>query len=181
MNRRLLLPASALLAATCVLAADAFNIRPGLWNMTTTMTMAGAPLYIDGMPESARSEYAKQWAGTANKPITDTDDNCITAEDLRKANLFEDMTKGREQSCKPTITKQTATAMAGVLECKDAKTTTRTEMEYTAASPTTFKGKMKSTITSPNGTTTMSVDMTGKWVAASCPKDDESEDTDSED
>ena len=61
--------------------------------------------------------------------------------------------------------------MVGSLECKDAKTTTKTELNYAADSPTSFKGTLKSTITSPNGVTTMNFAMSGKWLAASCPVD----------
>jgi hypothetical protein len=173
---RIFVPA-AVLAATVAFAAEPMNIRQGRWSVTSTMVLGGAPLYVDGMPEAGRAEYAKSWAKQVGKPTTDTDDDeCITAKDIREMDFFKDMKEGNAKSCKQTITKQSATAMAGTLECKDAKTTTRTELDYVASSPTSFKGSFKSTMTSPNGTTTMTITMAGKWLAASCPAEDDEDD-----
>jgi hypothetical protein len=173
---RILLPAAALVAAVAF-AAQPMNIRPGNWTVTTTMTMGGAPLYVEGMPAAGRAEYAKTWATQVGKPISQTDEECITEKEVREMDVFKDMQRDAK-SCKTTITRQTATAVAGTMECTDAKTSTRTVVDYTATSPTTFRGSFKSTTTSPNGTTTMDLAMSGKWLAASCPAGDDDEDSD---
>ncbi len=164
--------ACAAVTAVIAYAADAFNVKPGLWEVTTTMTTGGAPLYVDGMPESGRASYAQAWAKDVGKPKTSQDRQCITAKELQQSKLFEGLaTQGK--SCKQTIAKQTVTAVVATSDCKDAKTTTRTAIEYVAVNPQSFNGSMKSTLTSPNGVTTMSIAINGKWVGASCPDEDE--------
>ena len=158
--------------AALVSAAESLNIRPGLWKTTSTMTLGGAPVYIDGMNDAQRAQYAKSWAQTANKPTSDDSEECITAKDIQEANLFKDL-KEEGKACKESNVRMTGTVMTATLDCKDAKTSTHTEVDYTAASPTSFKGSIKSTITSPNGTTTMNVTMSGTFKSASCPKDED--------
>jgi hypothetical protein len=159
-------------AATVAVAAEPLNIRPGQWKISTALTPAGAPLYIEGLPATAGSDYAKQWAKDAGKTQTNVDEDCITEKDIHDIDFFKDMKDG-SQSCRESLVKQTSTAIVATLDCKDAKTTTRTELNYQADSPTSFRGTLKSTVTSPNGVTTMTATIDAKWVAASCPKGDD--------
>jgi hypothetical protein len=157
-------------------AAEPINIKPGLWEVTQTMTMSGAPLYVEGMSAASRAEYARSWEKTAGKPETDHDKQCITASDIKEAHLFQNRSSEGQQ-CKQSVKKQTATAWSASSECKDAKTTNLLELDYSAPSPDHFTGTMKSTVTSPNGKTVIDLRMSGKWIGASCPADDaESED-----
>lgn len=160
-------------------AAESINIKPGLWEITKTMTMSGAPLYIEGMPAAGRAEYAKSWEKTANKPSTDTDKQCITAKDIKESKLFEDKSSEGKQ-CKNTVKKQTSTALNASSECKDAKTTNVIDFDYAAPSPERFTGSVKSTSTSPNGKTVIDLKMSGKWLAASCPDEDADENSEEE-
>lgn len=173
----LLIPCAAALAIAAS-AAEPFNIRPGLWKMSTTLTTGGAPLYIQGMPEAGRAEYARSWARDVGKPATDQEDECVTEKDIRR-DLLKDL-RDQTKSCKEVIARQTASALVATVECKDANSTTRTEIDYSAESPTSLKGTLKSTIQSPNGTTTMHIALAGKWVAASCPADLVEEEAESE-
>jgi hypothetical protein len=156
------------------LAAESLNIRPGLWEVTQTMTMSGAPLYVEGMPAAGRAEYAKSWAKDVGKPQTDTDKQCITEKDIKNAKVFENPSQEGKQ-CKVTTSKQTSTAWVASSECKDAKTTNLIQLDYAAPAPERFTGSMKSTMTSPNGKTVIDMKMSGKWVGASCPDEDAEE------
>jgi hypothetical protein len=175
MTRILTTLLAATVAATTVssvLAAEPINIKPGLWDTTQTMTMSGAPLWVEGMNAAQRAEYAKSWAKTANKPETEHDKQCITAKDIKEAHLFQDQsTEGKQ--CTQTVKSQTSTAWRASSECKDKNTTNVLEIDYTAPVPDRFTGSMKSTLTSPNGKTVIDVRMSGKWIGASCPKEDD--------
>jgi hypothetical protein len=181
---RILAFAAAAAFSSTTFAAEPINIKPGLWDVTQTITMSGAPLYVEGMNAASRAEYAKSWEKTANKPTTDQDQQCITARDIKEAHLFQDRSSAGKQ-CRQTVKKQTSTAWSASSECKDEKTTNVLELDYTAPSPDRFTGAVKSTLTSPNGKTVVDMKMSGKWVGASCPNedgDDESEeDASSED
>lgn len=174
-TRILTLAVAATLSSTAF-AAEPINIKPGLWDVTQTMTMSGAPLYVEGMNAASRAEYAKSWATTANKPTTDQDQQCITAKEIKEAHLFQDgSSKGKQ--CKQTVKKQTSTAWSASSDCKDEKTTNVLEIDYAAPSPERFTGTVKSTLTSPNGKTVIDMKMSGKWVGASCPNEDEDSDS----
>jgi hypothetical protein len=171
--------AAAAAAFSGAFAAEQINIKPGLWDVTQTMTMSGAPLYVEGMNAASRADYAKSWEKTVNKPETDHDQQCITAKDIKEARLFQNRgSKG--QQCKETVKKQTSTAWSGTSECKDEKTTNLVEIDYAAPSPDRFTGTVKSTSTSPNGKTVIEIKMSGKWSAASCPKEDEDSESNSD-
>lgn len=166
----------ALLGAAAAFAAEQLDLRPGYWTITTTMTTGGAPLYVEEMTAANRADYAKTWAKDVGKPHVETDDDCITAKDISDAKFFDGFDQ-EGKACKKTLTKQSARALAGTVECSDAKTKTRTELDFAADSPTTFRGSIKSTLTSPNGTTTMSISLAGKLKAASCPADEDDSDS----
>jgi Protein of unknown function (DUF3617) len=168
---RILTLAVATAISSTAFAAEPINIKPGLWDVTQTMTMSGAPLYVPGMNAASRAEYAKSWEKTANKPTTDQDQQCITAKDIKEARVFQDRsTEGKQ--CKHTVKKQTSTAWSASSDCKDDKTANLLEVDYAAPSPDRFTGTMKSTLTSPNGKTIIDMKMSGKWVGASCPDED---------
>jgi hypothetical protein len=160
--------------AALVSAAETFNIRPGLWKTHTTLTFGGAPLYIAEMNDAQRANYAKSWAQQVNKPSSDDDEDCITAKDIQEATLLKDL-KLEDQSCKESNVRMTGTVMTATIDCKSGKTSTHIEVDYVASSPTALKGTIKSSITSPNGVTTMTASMSGTFKAASCPKEDEDE------
>jgi hypothetical protein len=145
MNLRHLLPA-ALAVATVALAADTFNIRPGHWSITTTSNLGG-------------------------KVVNDTEEECITAKDIRDASLMKGL-HDEGDACKASMLKQSATVLAGVIDCKNEYGNSHTEVDYTAASPTSFKGTLKSTMKNAAGTQTLSIAVAAKWLAASCPKED---------
>jgi hypothetical protein len=166
--------ACAAIALPCVSSAAEFNVKPGLWEFNQTMTMSGAPIYIEAMTPAQRAEYAKDWAKTAGKPSTDVDQECITAKDIKDAKLFKD--QGQEgKQCSNKVTKETSTAWSGTSDCKDAKTSTRMQMDYTAPSPERITGLIKSSTASPNGTTVFEIKFSGKWIGASCPDEEQEE------
>jgi hypothetical protein len=167
--------AAAALALPCAsFAVEPLNIKPGLWEVTQTMTMSGAPMYVEGMPEAGRANYAKQWAQQAGKPKTDVDQECITAKEIKEAKVFEHGSDESKQ-CKQTVSKQSSTAWVASSECKDAKTTNVVQLDYAAPSPERFSGTVKSTTDSPNGKTIIELKLDGKWKAASCPAEEEEE------
>jgi hypothetical protein len=161
-------------------AAEQLNVRPGLWDVTQTMTTSGAPLYVEGMTAAARENYAKTWAKDVGKPHTDRDKQCITEKDIKETLLF-DKSSQRGKQCTNKVSKQTSTAWAATADCKDEKTTTLSEMSFTAPSPQSFSGAMKSTMTTPNGKTLVDLKVSGKWLAASCPDAEPEASDDSED
>lgn len=173
---------AALIAPVIEAAAEPLDIRPGLWDMTKTLTVSGAPPYVEGL--SVNSEYAAMWKKSVGKPETERDYDCLTKEDIDGSQLFEDMQKQGMQ-CERTTKTQSARTWVVTVECQGNKQTTRMQLDVTSASSDRMKGSIKSTTTSPNGVTVMDIKVEGRWVAESCeaPEEDaeEGEETSDED
>lgn len=154
-------------------------MRPGLWEVTQTMTTSGAPLYVEAMSPAQRAMYAEAWKKEVGKSTTGVENECLTAEEIREARVFESAAEEGKQ-CKQTVTKQSSTAWVASSECKDSKTTNLIQLDYAAPSPDRFTGTVKSTSTSPNGKTIIEIKLAGKWIGASCPAEDEEDSDDAE-
>jgi uncharacterized protein DUF3617 len=174
----LLITVSALVAAPAI-AAETLDVKPGYWDFSQTMTASGAPIYVEAMTPAQRAEYAKSWAQDAGKPNTSNEKQCITAKDVKEATLFKDQSQEGKQ-CKQTVGKATKTAWSASVDCKDGKSTTHTQADYTAPSSDKLSGAVKSSTTSPNGVTVIEFKFSGKWIAAACPAEDSAEPEESE-
>lgn len=89
----LLLPAGAL--------ADRLNIKPGLWETTSTTHTSGVPplpkAMLDKMTPAQRADMEASMKEAAKGPQTGTERECIAEQDLQ--NPFESDTEG----CTDTI------------------------------------------------------------------------------
>ena len=127
------------------LADQPFNIRPGMWNVTTT---------ID--------------AGNGAHSLTHRD--CITTEDIRTTRLLQ-LAAQEGRSCTSQVTRQSASTLEGVVECTSAAGKSRVQVSFTASSPTKLAGTMRATgAGSPNG---IDMAISAEWAGAACPVDEE--------
>jgi hypothetical protein len=86
----------------------------------------------------------------------------VTAEDLKSLKLGK-TNDSDDDNCKVVSSKITATSGDVVRECKGDMPRTETA-HYEAPTPQT----MKAHILTKSATGTMTVDVTGKWIAAAC-------------
>jgi len=161
-------------------AAETLDVKPGEWEFSQTMTASGAPIYIEAMTPAQRAAYAQSWKEDAGKPSSTVEKQCITAKDLKDSMLFKDQLQEGKQ-CTQNVGKASKTAWSAAVECKDAKTSTKTQADYTAPSPERLSGSVKSSTTSPNGVTVIEFKFSGKWLGAVCSEEDADESSDSDD
>jgi hypothetical protein len=161
-------------------AADTLDVKPGEWEFSQTMMSSGAPIYIEAMTPAQRAAYAKSWAQGAGKPNSSVEKQCITAEDVKDSMLFKDQSQEGKQ-CKQNVARSTKTAWSATVDCKDGKSSTHTQADYSAPSPQKLSGVVKSSTTSPNGVTVIDFKFTGKWIGAVCSDKDAKESADSGD
>lgn len=160
-------------------AAESLDVKPGEWEFSQTMTASGAPIYVEAMTPAQRAAYAKSWEQGAGKPNSSVEKQCITEKDVKDAMLFQDQSQEGKQ-CTQSVGRATKTAWSASVECKDAKTSTRTQADYTAPSPDRLNGAVKSSTTSPNGVTVIEFKFTGKWIGAVCSDEDAEQSSGSE-
>src|SRR5690606_21324190 len=92
-----------ILGVSLIAAADQpFDIRPGLWNLTTTMD-----------------------AGNGTDTISSS--SCITPDDVRNARLLQ-LAREPRRSCTSQVTRQSASTLEGAIECPTASGISRTRV-----------------------------------------------------
>lgn len=139
--RRKLCLLSALCVSMLAAADQPFDIRPGLWKVALTIDAGGGA-------------------------HTRSNTSCITAEDLRSARALQ-LTSRPDASCRSEVTRQSATALEGVVHCAAGGFNSRTDVSYAASSPTRFSGTMRAT--GGNAPQPVAVKIDAEWVGAQCP------------
>jgi hypothetical protein len=135
------------------LLAQGFGARPGTWQFTITMK---GDMPMQGLPPEVAKELAAQLA----KPQTTS--SCLTAEDLKELNLGQTEESGDDE-CELISSKVTATMADFVRECTGDETYTDTA-HFEAPTPQTLTGN----ISRRSAAGTMTINTTGRWVAAAC-------------
>lgn len=144
MRHILLLPA-ALGASMLAIADQPFDIRPGLWKVTTTLD-----------------------AGSGTDALSRN--RCITADDILSARLLQPA-GDRSRSCTSLVTRQSASTLEGTIECTTPAGVSRTQVSFVASSPTKLVARMQ--VAGPGSPNGVEVAITAEWSSAACPLADE--------
>jgi len=155
--------------------AETLDIKTGLWETTTTMTMTGMtggamaskePDYSKMPPEQAArmKEMMKTMRG---EPKTEITRSCITQEQLDKDRFDE-----HESNCTRTVLEKTKTLVHMTLACKSEHGGTgQGEFRYEAPNRETLKGGFEmTTMPAKGGPIHMKSEMKGHWLSADCGK-----------
>jgi len=113
---RVLLP-FLLLCPIASWAADVFDVKPGLWNVTNTMQMSGLPPIpnLDQMPAEQRARIEGAIQNMASAPRTTTVKSCITREGIDKAIARSSSTMAN--SCAPKLVSMSASKVEMHIDC----------------------------------------------------------------
>jgi len=142
-----------IVSLTVVVFAQAFNARVGTWEFTVAMQGA---IPMEGVPPEMRAQIEAEM----RKPKVYK--SCVTAEDLKSLKLGK-TSDSDDDECHVVTSNITATAGDVVRECTGDKPRTDTA-HYEAPTPQTLKAH----ISSKSSTGTMTMNVTGKWIAAAC-------------
>ena len=149
--------------AVLVAQKSPLNLKAGLWEMTIQVNMPGGiPPGVDTskMTPEQKTRMETMMKGRLGGTPTVTQ-SCVTQEDLDKNQVQKDP-PGSE--CKTVVTKATATLVEYTQTCTGTMAGVR-EARLEAPTPTTMTMVAKSSSGTGAG---MTVNMTGKWLAASC-------------
>jgi len=139
--------------AVVTILAQGFDLRTGAWSMT--MTMEGA-MPMDGLPPAARAAMEAEM----KKPQVFT--TCVTAEDLKNLNLGKNEDSDDEE-CSVVSLKASGKVADITRKCEGDEPSTETS-HFEAPTPQTMRG----TVAKKTAKGTMTVNLSGKWVAATC-------------
>jgi len=160
------------LLAGAAWAADApppLDIRPGMWEGTTTTETTGTPaippeILAKMTPEQKAMLEARMKAG----PKTTVRKHCITKEELNKGLMFGD----DHGSCQRTVVSGASRKQEIRIECGNAGIKSSGTIHVEAIDPEHVKFSVQ--VTSGDGSHSMKINTTGtsKWVSAPCTSDE---------
>ncbi len=153
-------------AAVAVADAPALDVKMGLWEVTTSMQIAGQMPAFDTSkltPEQkAQVEKMMQSMMAAHTRMTQM---CMTQEKFEQSTFLMDDDSGAK--CKQTLTTNSKSTLDSTVECSGARTTTA-RMHIDARSPTSVEGTIDTVGTDQGKSITVAMKLTGKWLGADC-------------
>jgi hypothetical protein len=167
-----------LLAAGCMAAAaDPLNVKPGLWETTSTgtTTRTGTPMGPDAAtlnamtPEQRAQMEALLKRQTSGQPTVRTNQSCVTAEQVAKGlGNFADTPSPR---CKTEVLQKTPTDYHFRQVCSEGGSgQSDVEIKLHLDSPESATMTMDGVHTSDGRTVKMSHKAVSKWIGSDCGK-----------
>lgn len=150
MLNRLALPTLALFLFAAPAMTDNLNIKPGLWEFTSTSQTKGAPPIsaqekaemekaMASMPPDRRAKMEEAMkAAQAGAGTPHVHKSCVTKEDLSKPMDFGD----EKQECKKTILKSTSSEQDVRVDCTSGTHKSTGTMHFVANNSESVTGAM---------------------------------------
>ena len=150
-----------------MLAADALDVKPGLWETTTVTTSAGMPALpkemLDQLPpaQKAQMESAMKQMGIG-APSTRSDKSCVTAEDLKKG-IFSAAQENQPPGCKFEGVTSTSKRQEMTMNCSG-------EMQATGklVVDAIDSGNVRGQMDMKSAMVTMNMKFTSRWLSTAC-------------
>jgi hypothetical protein len=166
------LAAGVVLAISALAYAQAFNVKPGLWETTSQGSMGGMPQ----MPQVDTSKMTPEQAAMvaaamaraqgAGSPRATTVQKCWTKEDIAKQAFTG---KEMEQGCTQSVVSKTATSIEMKFECTNPDHPASGTLKVTSTDSEHVSGTMAMAVTGGRGAgMTMNSTFTSKWIGADC-------------
>ena len=160
-------------------AAEQLNIKPGLWEVTTTTRTTGVfPLpkeLLDTMTAEQQAKMRADMRAAQDKPATNTSRECITQKDLERPFASADTEK-----CKQSIASTTRTSQEVRIVC-EGEPRGNGILRITTPTPDTMTGVLDLKLGSGSDSSTMKADMKGRRLGTDCGEDaDEDADADAD-
>ncbi len=159
--------ATAALLAQTPAPKPALNVRMGLWETTSTMNIGGDMPGVD-MSQMTPEQKAHMQAMMQNMmgAHTTTVKSCLTRQKFDEDTFMTQ--KDPDMKCEQKITTNTATTLEITETCTGDRPTTM-HIHFTAASPTSVQGTVKTTTAATAGhAMNMDGTITSKWLSADC-------------
>jgi hypothetical protein len=149
--------------------APTLDLKPGLWEITSTGAMTGAPPIppevLANMPPERRAQAEAMMQGAmarASEPQVMR--NCVTEEQLRRGlNLDET----HNPSCQRTVVSNSTRQLVVHEECAGAHPMVG-DFRFAAVDRETMKGNINVVMGNGANTTTMKRSLQGKWLGSDC-------------
>jgi hypothetical protein len=144
------------------------DIKPGLWEVTTSPKMSGQmPIPDEQLAKMTPEQRARLEAAMksgAGKPHVYKE--CMTPEKIARG--FEMDRGADEASCKRKVVSSSSSELTLHDECNKPDRKSVTDVHFDIKSGTQMNGKINVVVTSSGKTMTVNTAIAGKWLNASC-------------
>ena len=150
--------------------AESFNVKPGAWETTTTITSSGSkisPEMSAKMTPVQRAQMEQMLKARDGKPMTITDRSCLSKEDIsydRIIKEMEDEDEDGEVKCKMKVISKSSSKLVLDQICPAPRSST-THWTIEAKTTESFAGSGER---EQPGLGKGHIEMRGKWLEASC-------------
>jgi hypothetical protein len=151
-------------------AVQPLDVKPGLWETSTTTDMSGMPpmpadLLAKMAPEQRAKMEAAMKARAAQGAKTTTRRTCLTKQELNKPLAFGD---DNDKSCKSTLISSSRSKQEAHLECANETMKRSGDVHIEALNPENVKGSIQMTAAGGGRSMNVNVGFTAKWIGSSC-------------
>jgi hypothetical protein len=166
--------AASIVTTPATLAAEALNIKTGLWEITSETVLHGTPPIpkelLDKMTAEQRTKMQAEIKSAASgAPRKDTNRECITQDDLKKP--FE---SANAKTCTQRIVSTTRTSQEVHLVCKGAYQGTGV-LKINTPTRDTMTGSLDMDVGDGKDAMNVKAQLTGKWLGEDCGEEAENE------
>jgi hypothetical protein len=170
MKRAVALFVASMLSVPALASAASLNLKPGLWEVHSTIKRNGTPPIPDSVlakltPEQRTKLEAGLKAQMARQPADSVSKTCVTEEDLKKPMPLDPA--GHNKACKSTLVKSSPTMQMIHIECTGQQTVTG-DWKFQTIDPKSMVGTMDMKVAAGSRAMTVNGKFEGKWVQASC-------------
>ena len=156
-------------AGSALAQTSTLDLKPGLWQVTSTGAMTGVapipPEVLANMPPEKRAQAeAAMQAAMARASQPQVTRNCLTQDQLRRGLNFDNKPN---LSCQRTMVSNTSSLLVVHEECTGARRMVG-NFRFTAIDRETMKGGVEVMMSNGADTTTMKRDLQGKWLGSDC-------------
>jgi hypothetical protein len=160
--------AGALLLLAAVTSANAFDLKPGLWEMTTTSQSSGAPPIPESMMANLtpqqREQFMAKMQAVMHNPAPRTYRRCLTRD---RVNDPLALNSKDTDNCTPTVLSKTSSSESVKVVCT-GETPSTVMIKWQASSPKTASGTYD--VSAGGGAQVMNIhgNVSAKWVGSDC-------------
>lgn len=152
-------------------AGPAFDVKPGLWEVSSTVQMSGMPPIpnLDQLTPEQRARVESAMKNMSGKPTTSTTKSCVTKEGIEKA--IAEASSNRGNSCKPKLVNMTSSKVELHIDCSEERGSMKSngDMVIERVDSEHFQGNGGMKMSGAGGRTMdMKWSMSGKYVSADC-------------
>ena len=165
---------SYLIACVCctavwLVAADMFDVKPGLWETTTVSESSGRPpippealARLSPEQRAQLEERLKSNQTASGKPIVTK--RCVTKEDLSKAMVFGD----KKENCTQKLVSSSRTKQEIQYECTNGAYKSTGTVHIEALNSENVQGSFQFAMSGNGNTMNSKSTFTSKWLGSDC-------------